>query len=204
MHRNLRNFSLGIAILVAASCYNMEPDVSQSVCSEDPPTCPTGMVCAEGSCKPVPAPKCAESLAFVGAGDFSIRLKLATKTTQQSTLLFQRLTCDASNDFWDLQLLSTGRLNFWLLEAGAMYTDLPITRVVNDGSPHDISIRRVGGVLIAEVDGQLSGYVGASQRLGDLAPLGIATGDPCEVTGDVKPLAGTLSEVCLTLEPSSD
>jgi len=141
---------------------------------------------------------CVSSLSGVGTGDFSIHFQITTKASVESTVLYQRAGCDANRDFWNVNLSAGGQLIAEVVQGGSgTYTVLTTTTPVNDGKPHAISIDRVAFVLAATTDGGFSGSKAAPGSLGQLPPLGITKGNPCEAAG-LKPLSGSVTDVCLT------
>lgn len=140
---------------------------------------------------------CMNTLANVGAGDFTIRFRITTIAVTTSTVLAQRAVCDASKDFWDIDLEANGTFR---IELGGPinYTVLDTTIAVNDGNSRDVLITRRAQILAATVDGVLAGSTAAPWLLGVLPPLAIAKGNPCEGAG-LSPLDGVVDAVCVTV-----
>jgi hypothetical protein len=141
---------------------------------------------------------CITDLTDVGTGDFHIAFQLQTSATKLSTLLFQRGIC-LHSEFWDIHLLSSGKIGVELDNSGANYTVLNSSRTVNDGAAHTIVVARVSLDLSITIDGVVDTSTLAHTDFGYLPPLGIASGSTCEGSsnGEVA-LKGTLTALCIT------
>lgn len=188
-----------LALASLAGCY--DPDLSHVAFACEPggppPQCPDGQACSPLSRLCVSG--CAFDLSGVGAGDFAIKFKIATTAKATSTVACQRASCDASADFWDVQLDPSGAIKAYVLRAAdaGRYAELATTVRVNDGRAHDVELRRSSGTLESYTDGAPSGSVPAPQELGALPALRIASGNPCEGLGGLHPLQGNMAGICL-------
>ena len=157
--------------------------------------CPEGSTCTAGICEGPSSCRmtCGASLSGTGDENFSIRFRIKTAAAAPSAVLSQRSSCDATADFWDIQLQANGRLSVELGGAGS-YASLASHVPVNDGALHGIIVRRAAGVLRILVDGAPSGVALAPMSLGTLPPLRTASDNPCPA---VQALAGLVSDACL-------
>lgn len=203
------SYLAAVAAYVLVACSIPDPTGGQQqACAIESTICWNGQPCINGCCGGCPPDAssadanatrtCLSTLSNTGTADFSISFKINTRAVVPSTVLFQRTTCDARNDLWDVQVTSGGVLRVALIEAGGQYTDLVTTKSVSDGLTHDVTVRRVSRELQVTTDGVDSLSLPAPQNLRTLSPLGTAKGNPCEVVG-LKPLMGTVSEVCLSV-----
>lgn len=141
---------------------------------------------------------CGSTLAGVGDGDFTIRFRITTSARVASTILFQRSVCDASTDFWDIQMVPDGAVQAIVGQAAVSYSVATSASTVNDGKPHDVLVWRVARTLSITVDGAQPASSPAAEVLGALPPLGVSAGNPCE-GGGLHPLVGAVDEVCVTV-----
>lgn len=144
------------------------------------------------------APLCVQTLANVGAGDFTIRFVITTAARVLSTVVYQRSIC-AGSDLWDVRLAANGTLEIATDDLGGHFTLFNTVATVNDGRPHAVVITRVAQVLSARIDGAASGAAASAASWQALPPLGIGKGDPCENGGGSVPLVGAVTNVCLTI-----
>ena len=198
-----------VGALMALGCYAPDLTKTNYLCDVNAPQCPDGLRCINGCCGGgtcgVPIsdagtdsrPVCGQSLSQIGTADFTIAFRVATRATMPSTMLYQRQSCDGTRDLWDVQLSSGGALRIALLQSGGAYTDLTTTVAVNNGQSYDVVLKRTGQVLRTTTSGVSSGAASAPQNFGYLPPMGMLSGDPCEVTG-IKPFVGTITNVCVT------
>lgn len=157
--------------------------------------CPAGSACVAGLCQGPSACRmtCGASLSGGGDENFSISFRVKTAAAAPSAILSQRTRCDATADFWDIQLQATGRLSVELGGARS-YMSLASHAAVNDGVSHAVIVRRSAGILRIFIDGVPSGAALAPMPLGTLPALRTASGNPCPA---VLALAGQVSDVCL-------
>lgn len=136
---------------------------------------------------------CGASLSGASGENFSIGFRVKTAAAAPSAILSQRTSCDATADFWDIQLQATGRLS---VEFGGAksYMSLVSQAAVNNGASHAVIVRRSAGILRIFIDGIPSGVALAPMPLGALPALRTASGNPCPA---VLALAGQVSDVCL-------
>lgn len=179
-------------VAVLAACYGPDFDQKRFQCATFN-ECPDGYACINRCCGGR-CPSCIYSLSGIGAADFTIGFRVVTTSTTASTILFQRAACD-SGDFWDVQLAPEGRLKIKLSDKAGAMTTLTAAAIVNDGRRHEATFQRTAGVLSVWVDGAQVGTAPAPQVFGSLPALGVAAGDPC-----IGPLAGAVSDVCLTTQ----
>lgn len=140
-------------------------------------------------------PSCGNTLAWVGSGDFAISFRIATGAVVQSTVLYQRAVCDASQDMWAITLEPLGTLVFEIAGVGG-YGAAQTKVAVNDSTPHDVVLRRSAGTVVFFIDGAVASMaVALPQSLGNLPPIGVAKNNPCDGQG-LKPLAGIVTNVC--------
>lgn len=216
-----KSFFLFVVLCVALQgCQQLDVAKAGLLCATagDSPLCPDGLTCVDGCCvrcaaqgqcdpgycgslpdastPPDLTPTCVASLSEVGKADFTISFRISTRATVASTILYQRFSCDATRDLWDVQLTPQGTIRVAVIEVGGVYTDLITTASVNNGAAHDVVLSRSGSMLRSTVDGLPAGSAAAPQKLGTLPPLGMLSGGPCEAAG-IKPLVGTVTNVCL-------
>ena len=75
---------------------------------------------------------------------------------------------------------------------GGMYGN----QLVNDGLPHTVVVKREAGIFYAIIDCAVDNTMGSSQVLGQLPPVA-TNNDVCVGAGQMAPLTGTLTGVCI-------
>lgn len=192
----MRQILTWLVVVFAAGCTDENPefvsDAGDDIAFVDGSAPPTHML---GDAVGVVG-NCGDSLAGVGAGDFTIRFRIQTRVAgSYSTVMYQRATCGGPDQqVWFIRLVGE------VIRVAIGETVFDTTVLVNDGQRHDVVVKRRGGVVAVLVDGQFAGAREATQFLGDdLPPLGIGSGDPCEESGPQRPLDGVVEDVCLTV-----
>lgn len=136
---------------------------------------------------PPPGPECIQTLANVGLDDFTIRFRIRTTETVNRAVLCQRSPC--SGPGYDVSMQATGRLHF-----GAAGTDLLNYVAINDGTPHDVVIRRTASTLTITVDGADAVSAPSTTDFGAIPPLAVRIGCPCLPDA----WTATITRVCIT------
>jgi hypothetical protein len=156
----------------------------------------TDCTAAEASMRSYCASQCLNNLSGIGTGDFTVAFSFTTSENGIAALVNQRQTC-THGVFWDVRL-DSGRL-FVETDDGTNYTafDTVNPNSIADGQPHDVIVRRVGGVLTAYIDGAVSGSAQSMSSFGTLNPLASAT-DACTGIGTTVSFVGTVADVCVT------
>ncbi len=149
-------------------------------------------------------PSCLTDLSGIGTGDFHVTFTLVTTAQSWMALVNQRSAC-LPYDGWDVYMTPTGAIEVetddgiaadrvWQVGGGP----------VNNGQPHLIEAARVGGYLWVETDGPpMSVLMPDTHALGSLPPIVVGT-DPGGIgpdgcgSGVVEPLAGSLTDLCIT------
>ena len=148
-------------------------------------------------------PGCVASLSGVGSKDWAIKFTIQTTAKVQSTVLYQRATCDATEDFWDIEMNPDGTLTLYMnhvnKQPGDGYVTIKMERPINDGQPHTVEILREGSKVSCYIDKEIDSSAAPCPNLGQLSTLGIMRGNPCEAYGTVAPLSGKVTNVCLII-----
>lgn len=140
-------------------------------------------------------PPCGNTLAGVGAGDFTIRFRVITavRLDVPQPLLAQRVACDGSAVFWAVETAANGSVNF-ITNNARIASNSP----VNDGAPHDVMIvRRSGeGGLFVYIDGRPdAGPAPVAASYQAMPPLEIGESSACRtVARDVQ-----VTHVCINV-----
>jgi len=92
------------------------------------------------------------SLGNFGMGDFTIEMRIKT-TTRDRFILYKRLTCDAENPFWEININADGYANIFGQtnngNIGFTRTDVNVA----DGKWHHLAITRENGTVKMYIDG---------------------------------------------------
>lgn len=138
---------------------------------------------------------CVGDLSGIGANDFHITFTLTIATTEPVSIISQRIDCDYSPSFWDIQMSAAGGIigitgdgnpnDIVTVEAGDS---------INDGQPHQVVVARTGGSLWYSSDGTVhSAYVSDAFSFGDMTPVAYGV-DGCPVTKTI----GVVKNLCIT------
>lgn len=146
-------------------------------------------------------PSCTGDLSGIGTADFRIAFTITTTATAGtgSAVINQRAVCGASH-FWDVRMTGAGHL---VIETdsgtlGADYTTFISTgAAVNDGSPHDIVLKRTSGTLTCTIDGVASGSASSASSFAALAAVKTGT-DVCTGVDGTVALVGSVTKVCVS------
>lgn len=160
-----------------------------------------GAAVESGISNAVICPGGTRDLSNVGAGDFRIAFRIATKQTGWAALMNQRTEC-AYGMFWDLRQSGSGTLMLELDGSGVnTYETLESTIAVNDGKSHEVLVARSSGTLAIEVDGAQAGLRASSAALSALPSLRVSD-DICVGVDTNPPTAAfagmTLSDLCIS------
>jgi hypothetical protein len=143
---------------------------------------------------------CRNDLSNIGMADFQISFVVTTTQTGMAALVNQRGACRGGM-FWDIRLWTGGFLHVETddgFDGAADRATLTSTGApVNDGRPHNVLVRRAGGVLTVYVDGTASGSLGSVASFGQLPPLQSAI-DVCDGHAGTVAFVGTIAGVCAT------
>ena len=153
---------------------------------------------ASGGAGGAPVATCTGDLSGIGTGDFEIAFTITTTAAQLSAVLNQRDMCTYGS-FWSVRLKANGHLVFETDDTTGLtdYTSYATVAVVNDGVPHAIDIRRIGGQFAVTVDGAPDGGKVSAASFGALMPLQTSPADPCIGMDDTVALVGTVSVTCV-------
>ncbi len=145
------------------------------------------------ACSSTPPAVCDNDLSNIGTADFRIQFTVTTSQTTNAALLSQRAVC-TNGMFWDIRILNH-QIFAETDDGTGNYTGLYSNKVVNDGLPHFVVVKRVSGVLSIDIDCQADTSGASPAVLGSLAAFEQST--PC-VSEATEPLDGTLTDVCVT------
>ena len=156
------------------------------------------------------APACITDLSNIGTGDFRVSFALTTTATTAMALANQSSVCQqacggAASVEWDVTMTASGSIEIETDDGAAADRVFEVGGgPVNDGRPHSVVAARTGGSLWVQTDdGARSELAPDTNALGALPPLVVGS-DPCaSSTGgagcpSVRPLAGTLTDLCVT------
>ena len=88
-----------------------------------------------------------------GTGNFTIELQLKTSATSK-VLLSKRPTCNSSNNFWNLNVNSNGKLEVEMRQAGNINNTIVVSSAsINDNNWHHVAVTRNGSSLMVIIDG---------------------------------------------------
>ncbi|MBK8818575.1 MAG: hypothetical protein IPN49_05585 [Saprospiraceae bacterium] len=93
------------------------------------------------------------SIGNFGTGNFTIELQLKTSATSK-VLLSKRPTCNSSNNFWNLNVNSNGKLEVEMRQAGNINNTIVVSSAsINDNNWHHVAVTRNGSSLMVIIDG---------------------------------------------------
>ncbi len=145
------------------------------------------------ACSSTPPAVCDNDLSNIGAGDFRIQFTVTTSQTTWVALVSQRATC-TNGMFWDIRIVNH-QIFAETDDGNGNYTGLYSNKVVNDGLPHFVVVKRTSGVLSIDIDCQVDSSAASAAVIGALPAFAEST--PC-VSDGTEPLVGTLTDLCVT------
>ncbi len=128
-----------------------------------------------------------------GSGNFSLEAWVNTTTTSTEDIIGQRAPGDYNGEY-ELQVLASGAVYFYIYGGSAYQFELTTTNLVNDGNWHHIAAVRNGGTGSVYVDGVLS-----ATATGSAEPLDptISVFLGADERDAIHYLAGTLADVAI-------
>lgn len=128
------------------------------------------------------APPCADTLAGVGRGNFTIRFSVAVAPhpDRYRPLVNQRTSCGVTPEepFWLVGIAPDGRPTAQTNGVGG-YTNLYAVSAVDDEQLHTVVVARREGVLQIIVDGRVDAEAESFAYLDVLPRLEVGTGNYC-------------------------
>ncbi|MFK7935476.1 MAG: LamG-like jellyroll fold domain-containing protein [Saprospiraceae bacterium] len=94
------------------------------------------------------------TLGNFGTNDFSIEMKIKTSTSNKY-IISKRVTCNATNSFWNIRIESSGDIRVELFSGSGLGPNSGLTSSgvnVADGNPHHIAVTRKSGLVKIYID----------------------------------------------------
>jgi hypothetical protein len=140
------------------------------------------------------ASMCANDLSNIHTGDFHISVTVQTTQNALTPLVNQRPIC-AHGVLWDLRV-SNGNIRIETEDGVHIVNFTSSGRLVNDGRPHNVLVKRTAGVITIDVDGIAAGTVPSVSSFTRLPPM-VSGQDVCIGHAGCVPFVGTITNICI-------